>query len=107
MGFAPVAYFYNEIIMALSKRKDYAEQALEVYKEMRGELIEPDGRTFNAVLTACSRIGDLPQARSALRDMKEFEISMDQTKYSLLLSVYSEACFEANEDAKQLFIKES
>lgn len=107
IGFAQVPYFYNEIIMALAKRKDYAEKAIEMYKEMRGELIVPDGRTFNGVLTACARLGDLPEARLMLYEMKGYNIEMDETKYSLLMSVYSSACQDANEDAKDLFIKEA
>lgn len=107
MGFPSAAYFYNEIIMALAKRKDYAEQALDIYREMRGSMVEPDARTYNGVLTACSRLGDLPEARFALRDMKEFNVELDKTKAGLLMSVYAEACLDANEDAKDLFIKEA
>ena len=84
MGFARAPYFYNEIIIALAKREDYAEQVITVFKEMRGLMIRPDGRTYNVVLTACSRLVDFREARLALRDMEEFNIQMDKTKYSLL-----------------------
>ena len=107
MGFPQVSYFYNEIIMALAKRKDYAEKAIEIYKQMRGEGVIPDTRTFNGALTACSRLGDLPEARFMLMEMKSFGVELDKTKAGLVMSVYSEACLDANEDAKDLFIKES
>lgn len=107
MGFAQVSYFYNEIIMALAKRKDYAEQAIQIYKQMRGEGVIPDTRTYNGALTACSRLGDLPEARLMLVEMKEFGIELDRTKAGLIMSIYAEACLDANEDAKELFIQES
>ena len=107
MGFPEVAYHYNEIIMALAKRQDYSEQALDIYGRMRAAGIVPDTRTFNAVLTACARLGDLFKAREMLVEMKTFEVEMDKTKYGLLMSCYAEACFQADEDAKDVFIKES
>lgn len=106
-GFPPAPYFYNQIIKVLGRRKDYAEEALTIFRQMRGALIRPDHKTYNAVLTACSRLGDLSEARLALRDMKEFNIRLDEVKCSLLLSTYSEACYDANETAKETFIKES
>lgn len=106
-GFMPIAVHYNAIILALGKRKDYAEEGLELYKKMRARQIVPDKSTFDAVLTACSRLGDLIAAQHALIDMKNFGINLNGTTYGLMLHTYSEACKDATESAKDVFIRES
>jgi pentatricopeptide repeat protein len=107
IGFPEVAYFYNEMIMCYAKRKDYAQQAIELYKQMRGKGIIPDNRTFNGFFTACARLGDLPEARFGLKEMKNFGLEPTFIHLAQLMNVYSQATLDANEAAKELFVKES
>jgi len=107
LGFKNVAFHYNAIIYSLGKRKDYAEEALDIYRQMKGLSIPIDDETIKSVLTACSRLGDLVSAQHALIDMKNAGLEMNPTVYNLLLKTYAEACVSATENAKDIFIKES
>ena len=107
VGFANVAYFYNEMIMCYAKRRDYADKAIELYKQMRGEGVIPTHRTFTGLFTACARLGDLPEARLGLKEMKDFDLEPCRIHLAQLMNVYSEASLDANEQAKELFVKES
>lgn len=93
--------------MALAKRKDYAERGLQFYRQLRGLGITPDSRSFNAGLTACSRLGDIYTANELLTDMKQYDIEMDTSKYSLLFATYSEACVKKTEKVKDIYIQDA
>jgi pentatricopeptide repeat protein len=106
-GFVKTAYPYNEIIMTLGKRKDYADRAIDIWREMRNIGITPDSRSYTAALTAVSRLGDLHLAREVLYDMKQFDLETDTAQTSLVLHIYANACKKASESEIDQYIKES
>lgn len=61
---------YNSLIKALSTRKDYAEEAIEVYTRMINDEIKPDSNTFVNLLMATSKIGDIATSFNAMTFMK-------------------------------------
>jgi pentatricopeptide repeat protein len=106
-GFSETTYPYNEIIMALAKRTDYAEKAVELWRKMIFTGVPLDFRTFNGALTACSRMGDLALAKEVLAEMKLHDVDMDETRYSLVLRTYAAACQVAGASEHDLYIEDS
>lgn len=106
-GFIKTAYPYNEIIMTLGKRKDYAEKAIDIWRDMRNSGVVPDGRTYTAALTAVSRLADLHLAREVLYDMKQFDLETDVAQTSLMLYIYGNACKKASVEDVELYVKEA
>lgn len=107
VGFSQTTYPYNEIIMALAKRTDYAEDAVMLWRKMMHLDIPLDTRSFNGALTASSRLGDLALAKEILAEMKVRDVEMDETKYSLVLRTYASACDQISATEQDLFIQDS
>ena len=72
---------------------------------MRGEGIIPTHRT--RALHGCARLGNLPEVRLGLKKMKDFGLEPCRIHLAQLINVYSEASLDANEQARELFVKES
>lgn len=98
---------YDELIMALAKRKEYAEKAVETWRQMRAKGVVPSARTYNGVLTATTRLGDLPLAKEVITDMKVNGVNMDKCRYGLMMQIYGAACPRADAANKALFVDDS
>lgn len=97
---------YDELIMALAKRKEYAEKAIETWRQMRVKGVVPSARTYNGVLTATSRLGDLPLAKEVITDMKVNGVNMDRCRYGLLMQIYGAACPRAAPEDRVKFVED-
>jgi len=97
---------YDELIMALAKRKEYAEKAIETWRQMRAKGVVPSARTYNGVLTATSRLGDLPLAKEIITDMKVNGVNMDKSRYGLLMQIYGAASPRVDIENKAKFVED-
>ncbi|KAI3455208.1 hypothetical protein Pfo_011871 [Paulownia fortunei] len=64
-------------------------EAIDMFKEMLGRKIEPDGFTFASVLTACSRLGALNHGKWVHGLMTERKIELNYILSSALVDMYS------------------
>ncbi|XP_069153370.1 pentatricopeptide repeat-containing protein At3g09040, mitochondrial isoform X1 [Solanum lycopersicum] len=59
---------WNSMIVGFAKN-GFAEDALEVFEEMKRASVKPDDITFLGVLTACSHAGMVSEGRQIFKDM--------------------------------------
>ena len=67
-GVAPNLYLFNTIISKLSKARK-ADLALELFQQMKTNLIRPSSVTYGAVIAACCRVGDAQSAEVLFEEM--------------------------------------
>ena len=90
-GFMEQVKPYNSLISALGSSKRYANTAIEYWRNMQSKGIAPDRHTTQAVLKACSKLGDVQTAYDALQDMKIHNIKMTEHTYNGLIRTYAGA----------------
>ncbi|KRX00511.1 hypothetical protein PPERSA_06154 [Pseudocohnilembus persalinus] len=100
---------YNTIIKALASRKDYAEQALDYYEQMKISSVNMDMDTYIHTLKACSNIGDVNTAYNVLQAMKENKVEPNKYVYNQLMRVYAGAVEYSpmEEKTKDLYIQDA
>ncbi|KAJ0401793.1 hypothetical protein ATCC90586_003421 [Pythium insidiosum] len=91
-GLTPTPLTFNALILACAKSHYFAHKAVEFYHEMQ-ELYDyyPDLFTYNNVLHACAKQGDIVQAEDILRHMRQHQVPLDTRTYNTLLNVYARA----------------
>lgn len=91
MGYVPSVLHFNSIILALSSRKDYAPQALDMYAKMKLSKITPNLATFSAVLKATSQVGDIYTANEVVKEIKYLGYQINSYIVTGLLKTYAGA----------------
>ncbi|KAG8379646.1 hypothetical protein BUALT_Bualt07G0110600 [Buddleja alternifolia] len=91
---------WNSTIGGFVRNRLFLE-AINMFKEMLGTNIEPDGFTFSSVITACSRLGALNHGKWVHGLMIEKKIEMNYILSSALIDMYSR-CGRI-ETAKRIF----
>ncbi|KAF5322945.1 hypothetical protein D9619_001263 [Psilocybe cf. subviscida] len=67
-GIKPNIYLYNNIISKLAKARK-ADQALELFHQMKGLRLRPTSITYGAIIAACARVGDHVSAEALFKEM--------------------------------------
>ncbi|KIL60552.1 hypothetical protein M378DRAFT_168036 [Amanita muscaria Koide BX008] len=62
-------YLYNNIISKLAKARK-AEQAVDLFHQMKAQNINPSSITYGAVIGACTRVGDVQSAETLFAEME-------------------------------------
>lgn len=89
---APTAESYNSLIHACAMRSDYFMEAWKYASEMQNAGLRMDKLTFNVLVQACGKVGDLTRARLLVRHMNESgndELRPDKTTFQNLLRAYA------------------
>lgn len=89
---APTAETYHSLIHACAIRKDYFMEAWKYASEMQNAGLRMDRLTFNVLVQACGKVGDLTRARLLVRHMNESgneELLPDKTTFQNLLRAYA------------------
>jgi len=82
---------WNSILGGLAFH-GYAKQTLELFSEMEGMKIRPNGITFVAILIACSHAGSVKQGQDYFRLMKdEYGIEPDTRHYGCMVDMLGRA----------------
>ncbi|KAI3990422.1 hypothetical protein MKX01_021357 [Papaver californicum] len=80
---------YAALIRAYGKAR-YVEDALSIYKEVKGKGLELNVVLYNTILSMCADIGYTNEAITISEDMKRSEtLQPDSWTYSSLISIYS------------------
>jgi pentatricopeptide repeat protein len=100
---------YNAIIKALSSRPDYAEEAIQIYKNIIEDGVRPDQDTFVGLLRATGQIGDIATAFNAMVQMNQLNIQPNVYIFALLLKTYASAlkAIHLPRKLKDLYIEDS
>lgn len=81
------AVMYGSIVKGLSHKKCFTRM-WEVHDEMVAQKLTFSQVTFNTLIDACARQGDLSRIPSLLRDMKEQGLTMGIITYGAILKGY-------------------
>ena len=84
---------YNAYINALCADSQFCSIALEVWEEMKLNMVMPNDFTFQYLLKACSKLGDIDSSLKLLREMKAYHVSLNSAMNSHLISTYANAIF--------------
>ena len=100
---------YNAYIAALSKRTDYADEAIAEFHKMLEKGIQPDSDTFAHVLLACANAKNIKEGFNALSLMKQFKILPNKYIVTKALEVYAEVIASPNvhKELRALYLKDS
>ena len=90
-GFIPSVIYFNSILAALSSRKSYANQALEMFTKMKLLKVTPNLETFSIVLKATGKLGDLYQANEIIKEIKTLGYEINEYIITGLLNTYASA----------------
>lgn len=103
------AHHYDSIILALASRKDYAEEALQKYEEMKTAVIQPTRLTFVGVLEATSKLGDIDSAYNAIVQMNALKIRQNDQIFDGLLKTYASALIKPNlpKELKEMYLADA
>lgn len=82
---------YGSVIKAFSSRKEYCQEALDLYRKMLDKNIQPDEVVFQYALYACSKLGNVKFAFDVLSQMKALEMPMKSVHLFGVLKTYSTA----------------
>lgn len=109
MGYNPTTYHFNSIISALSSRKAYSSQALDMYTKMKLLKLTPDQATFAVVLKATAYLGDIYTANEILKEIKYLNIKLNEQIVVGLIKTYAGAVLLPNVGDKEIdqYIKDS
>ncbi|KAJ8902434.1 hypothetical protein NDN08_006839 [Rhodosorus marinus] len=75
-GYSPDLHTYNTLIDACSKAKD-ASRAMEVYRRLKAENVQPCAVTYNALIDAWGRAGRTDMAMKLLQNLEEDAVVPD------------------------------
>ena len=67
-GVAKNIYLYNTMISKLAKARK-ADDALQLFREMKDSGLKPTSVTYGAVIAACCRVGDAESAENLFQEM--------------------------------------
>lgn len=82
---------YGSVIKAFSSRKDYCQEALDLYRKMLDKNVQPDEVVFQYTLYACSKLGNVKFAFDVLSQMKVLEFPMKSVHLFGVLKTYATA----------------
>jgi len=98
--FATPAQTYATLIKGFAQRKETA-RVMEVYQDMQASRVVLDQVTFNCLIHACARVGDMEQCSQFFREMCTQGVVPDLVTYSTIIKGY---CVQGDlEQAVQLF----
>mmetsp|Transcript_10079 Transcript_10079/g.28942 ORF Transcript_10079/g.28942 Transcript_10079/m.28942 type:complete len:760 (+) Transcript_10079:484-2763(+) len=80
---APDAFLYSKLVSLLARRRDTAQQALEIFSSLKDE--QRDVWCFNAAISAAAKLNNLKLAMSLLQTMDEQQVEGDVVTYTSLL----------------------
>ncbi|EFJ24820.1 hypothetical protein SELMODRAFT_100621 [Selaginella moellendorffii] len=75
-------------IISAYVRKGHPREALDLYRKMGSEGVEPNGITFASVLSACSSLGALEEGKAVHAQMKAAGYKPDLAVANALVSLY-------------------
>ncbi|KAI3443341.1 hypothetical protein Pfo_000006 [Paulownia fortunei] len=81
---------WNSMI-SMHAQHGYAEKALDMFKQMRSEGIQPDYVTFVGVLSACAHVGLVEEGFHYFESMLEFGIEPGAEHYTCMVSLLGRA----------------
>jgi pentatricopeptide repeat protein len=97
---APMAQTYNLVLdsWAKSDRKDAADRALRLMREMHNAGISPDDCSYNSVLNAMAKHKDsesLTKAEALFEEMRDCEqsgtLTISEMTYNVMMNVYGKS----------------
>eukprot|EP00158_Paraphelidium_tribonemae_P006963 Partr_v1_DN28050_c1_g1_i2_m56882 putative PPR repeat len=91
MGLHPTASSYHTLISTLAKSAEHYQQTFEVVAQMRERGFPLEICTYNSMLFACSRTGDVVRARALHSELQESSQELKADRYTLtsLMLTYS------------------
>lgn len=81
------AIIYGSVVKGFSQKRCF-ERVWEVYDEMLAQKLQFSMVTFNTLIDACSRSGDLARIPSLLNDIREQGLKLGIITYSTILKGY-------------------
>lgn len=84
---------YNAIMRVCAHSNTYHALSYEVYKELLWdtECDKPNGVTYNTLLYAASKWGDVEMGRAVLREMDRRRLCWPENRHATLLNAYASA----------------
>jgi pentatricopeptide repeat protein len=87
----PNVVSYNSVINGFAQN-GFGEEALNMYKRMQGEGLEPNRVTFLAVLSACTHAGLIVEGRNLFNTMKSrYRIEPEADHYACMVDLLGRA----------------
>lgn len=90
-GLYPTDFTYGELIHAMATDAHHARKAFDFFRRMQAEDMLLTPYIFEKLLQACRSLGDIPQARQVIQEMRVLNMDMTPPMYCHLVGVFGSA----------------